>query len=180
MYLFAQLASYLFVAFLIGTATGYMLWRAWGERETIARYNAAEMRLAAHVAQWEKAAQQQNAAHAARTAQGNETSEARARMERQWEETAKRELHEFEAKQAALMREAEVAAIRKAEAAAEKKLADLTRKLGQGEVKSAIPAGGNVVNLADAAMTAQDPSIGPQFGDGEDGAGTSPMRSTRD
>lgn len=180
MYLFAQLASYLFVAFLIGTATGYLLWRAWGEREIIAKYNAAEMRLAAHVAQWEKAAKQQSASHAAHAMPASETIEARARRERQWEEAAKRELHEFEAKQAALLREAEVAAIRKAEAAAEKRLADLTRKLGPGEIKSSLPAGGNVVSLSDAAMNAGDPSVGPQFGDGGDGVPSSQMRSTGD
>jgi hypothetical protein len=54
MYLFAQLAAYLFLMFLLGVAVGYALWRAWGEREIVEKYNAAEMRLAAHLARWEK------------------------------------------------------------------------------------------------------------------------------
>lgn len=56
MYLFSQLASYLFVTFLLGVGVGYALWRTWGEREAIAKFNAAEMRLAAHLARWEKTA----------------------------------------------------------------------------------------------------------------------------
>ena len=54
MYLFSQLASYLFIAFLCGIGVGYALWRTWGEREVIAKFNAAEMRLAAHLARREK------------------------------------------------------------------------------------------------------------------------------
>lgn len=147
MYLFAQLASYLFATFLLGVGVGYALWRAWGEREVIAKYNAAEMRLAAHLARWEKAQSQETSGHAAaRTARppaeyGAGQDVSRGTLEKRWEETARRELHEFEvkhtaelhefeAKQAALMRESEDAAIRKAEAAAEKKLADLARRLG--------------------------------------------------
>ena len=56
MYLFAQLASYLFIAFLLGAGVGYALWRTWGEREVLAKFNAAEMRLAAHLARRENAA----------------------------------------------------------------------------------------------------------------------------
>ena len=55
MYLISQLAAYLFVAFLLGIGVGYMLWRTWGQREVVAKFNAAEMRLAAHLARWEKA-----------------------------------------------------------------------------------------------------------------------------
>jgi hypothetical protein len=56
MYLFAQMASYLFVTFLLGVAAGYALWRMLGEREVVAKFNAAEMRLASHMARWEKTA----------------------------------------------------------------------------------------------------------------------------
>lgn len=128
MYLFSQMASYLFMAFLLGAAVGYALWRSWGEREVIAKYNAAEMRLAAHLARWE-----QTAAHSDH-GRGDAARQSRvpgADVEKRWEETARRELHDFEVKQAAMMREAEDAAIRKAEAAAEKKLADFANRLGQ-------------------------------------------------
>ena len=56
MYLLSQLASYLFLTFLLGVGVGYSLWRTWGEREVVAKFNAAEMRLAAHLARWEKTA----------------------------------------------------------------------------------------------------------------------------
>lgn len=54
MYLISQLAAYLFVSFLLGVGVGYALWRAWGERETVAKFHAAEMRLAEHLARWEE------------------------------------------------------------------------------------------------------------------------------
>ncbi len=60
MYLFSQLASYLFVTFLLGVGVGYSLWRTWGEREALAKFNAAEMRLAAHLARRENAAPHTN------------------------------------------------------------------------------------------------------------------------
>jgi hypothetical protein len=63
MYLFSQLASYLFVTFLLGVGVGYTLWRTWGEREILAKFNAAEMRLAAHLARRENAAPHTNAGH---------------------------------------------------------------------------------------------------------------------
>ena len=55
MYLISQLATYLFLTFLLGVGVGYTLWRTWGQREIVAKFNAAEMRLAAHLARWEKA-----------------------------------------------------------------------------------------------------------------------------
>lgn len=54
MYLFSQLASYLFITFLTGVGVGYALWRTWGESEVIAKFNAAERRLAAHLARREQ------------------------------------------------------------------------------------------------------------------------------
>ena len=54
MYLFAQMASYLFITFLLGVGAGYALWRMLGEREAIAKFKAAEMRLASHMARWEQ------------------------------------------------------------------------------------------------------------------------------
>lgn len=123
MYLLTQMASYLFATFLLGVGVGYALWRSWGEREVVARYNAAEMRLAAHVARLEKAA-------APAQASGRGHLDAPQAHDPRWEEAARRELHDFEVKQAALLREAEDIAIRKAEAAAERKLADLAGKLG--------------------------------------------------
>lgn len=56
MYLFSQLAFYLLASFLLGVGVGYTLWRAWGEREVVAKFHAAEMRLAAHLARWEETA----------------------------------------------------------------------------------------------------------------------------
>ena len=56
MYLLSQLTLYLFLTFLLGVGVGYALWRTWGEREAVAKFNAAEMRLAAHLARWEKTA----------------------------------------------------------------------------------------------------------------------------
>ena len=61
MYLFSQLASYLFVTFLLGVGVGYTLWRTWGEREILAKFNAAEMRLAAHLARRENVTPNANA-----------------------------------------------------------------------------------------------------------------------
>jgi hypothetical protein len=55
MYLLSQLAFYLFLTFLLGVGVGYSLWRTWGERESIAKYTAAELRLAQYLARWEKA-----------------------------------------------------------------------------------------------------------------------------
>ena len=126
MYLLSQLASYLFLTFLLGVGVGYGLWRTWGEREVVAKFNAAEMRLAAHLARWEKTAALRDTA----IRHGEEEGLARANAEKRWEETARRELHEFEVKHAALLKDAEEAAVRKAEAAAEKKLDDLTKKMG--------------------------------------------------
>ncbi len=97
MYLLSQLVSYLFLAFLLGVGVGYALWRSWGEREAVAKFSAAEMRLASHFARWEQSLKQQSPG-------GRDT--------------------------AAMLREAEEAAIRKAEAAAERKFSDLTRTLG--------------------------------------------------
>jgi hypothetical protein len=141
MYLVSQMASYLFATFLLGIGVGYALWRSWGEREVIARFNSAEMRLAAHIARLEQAAAQpdpfargnaqaQRGQPPARLDDDGGAQAAQARLDQRWEETARRELHDFEMKQAALMREAEDAAIRKAEAAAERKLADLAGKYG--------------------------------------------------
>lgn len=62
MYLLSQLVLYMFLTFLLGIAVGYALWRSWGEREVIAKYNAAEMRLAAHMARWEQTAQRETTA----------------------------------------------------------------------------------------------------------------------
>lgn len=55
MYLLTQLAVLLFIAFALGVAVGYGLWRLWGKRRLIARYGAAEMRLAAYLSQFETA-----------------------------------------------------------------------------------------------------------------------------
>ena len=54
MYLLAQMATYLFLSFLLGVWAGYALWRVWGEREAIAKFNAAERKLANYLARWEK------------------------------------------------------------------------------------------------------------------------------
>lgn len=53
MYLFAQMAAYLLAAFLSGICVGYALWRAWGDREVIDKYQAAERRLAEYIAEWQ-------------------------------------------------------------------------------------------------------------------------------
>jgi hypothetical protein len=62
MYLLSQLVTYLFITFALGVGAGYALWRIWGEREMVAKFNAAEMRLAAHMARWEKTVAQAEAA----------------------------------------------------------------------------------------------------------------------
>ncbi len=49
MYLLSQLASYMFLTFLLGVGVGYTLWRTWGEREVVAKYKAAELRLAEYL-----------------------------------------------------------------------------------------------------------------------------------
>jgi len=49
MYLLTQLAIFLFLAFALGIAVGYGLWRLWGQRQQVAKYNAAEMRLASYL-----------------------------------------------------------------------------------------------------------------------------------
>lgn len=49
MYLLTQLAIILLLAFLVGVATGYGLWRLWGKRQLVAKYKAAEMRLASYM-----------------------------------------------------------------------------------------------------------------------------------
>ncbi len=56
MYLLSQMASYMFLSFLLGVAVGYVLWRAWGEKEVVAKFQAAELRLAHHLANWQKRA----------------------------------------------------------------------------------------------------------------------------
>lgn len=61
MYLVSQLASYMFLTFLLGVGVGYALWRAWGEREVIAKFNAAEMQLAKYLSDWEKTSAPGNA-----------------------------------------------------------------------------------------------------------------------
>lgn len=135
MYLLSQIASYLFLTFLLGVGVGYALWRVWGEREVVAKFNAAEMRLAAHLARLERSTFGDGGHHGG-FGEGDANPEAmRAALEKQWEETAKRELHEFEVKHAALMKEAEDASIRKVEAAAEQKLSDLAKMLGY-EIKA--------------------------------------------
>lgn len=55
MYLLTQLAVFLLLAFCLGVAVGYGLWRLWGKRRLIARYGAAERRLAAYLSQFESA-----------------------------------------------------------------------------------------------------------------------------
>jgi len=55
MYVLGQLAFFLLLAFLLGVAVGYALWRMWGKRRLVARYSAAERRLAAYLAQFESA-----------------------------------------------------------------------------------------------------------------------------
>lgn len=55
MYLLSQMAAYLLIAFVAGVGAGYALWRTWGERESVAKFNAAELRLAEYIAQWEAA-----------------------------------------------------------------------------------------------------------------------------
>lgn len=67
MYLLSQLVSYLFLAFLLGVGVGYALWRTWGEREAVAKFSAAEMRLASHFARWEQS-------HKLQAAGGRETA----------------------------------------------------------------------------------------------------------
>lgn len=57
MYLFSQMAGCLLVAFLFGIGVGYGLWRAWGQREAIAKYKAAELRLAEYLADIEQRGQ---------------------------------------------------------------------------------------------------------------------------
>ncbi len=125
MYLLSQLALFLLLAFLLGVSIGYALWRTWGQREIIAKFNAAEMRLAAHLQRLEKTARD--------TAAYNDPISPRAGAEQRWEEAAKRERYEFEATQAAMLKEAQDAAVRNAEAAAEKKFADLAKVFGYGE-----------------------------------------------
>lgn len=56
MFLLSQMASYLFLSFLLGVGVGYALWRALGQREIVAKYQAAELRLAQHLANWQKSA----------------------------------------------------------------------------------------------------------------------------
>jgi hypothetical protein len=54
MYLIAQLAFSMFLTFLLGVGVGYALWKVWGEREVIAKFNAAELQLAKYLSDWEK------------------------------------------------------------------------------------------------------------------------------
>jgi hypothetical protein len=79
MYLLSQLVSYLFLAFLLGVGVGYALWRTWGEREAVAKFNAAEMRLASHFARWEQSLKQQAAGGRETAAMLRETEEAAIR-----------------------------------------------------------------------------------------------------
>lgn len=60
MYLLSQMIFYLFVAFALGVASGYALWRLWGEEENIEKYKAAEQRLAEYLTHWEHNAMRQN------------------------------------------------------------------------------------------------------------------------
>lgn len=53
MYLLAQLVVYLGLAFALGVVAGYALWRMWGERELVAQFNAAEIRLASYISRLE-------------------------------------------------------------------------------------------------------------------------------
>lgn len=79
MYLLSQLVSYLFLAFLLGVGVGYALWRTWGEREAVAKFNAAEMRLASHFARWEQSLKQQAAGGRETAAMLRDTEEAAIR-----------------------------------------------------------------------------------------------------
>jgi hypothetical protein len=54
MFLLSQMTTYLFAAFLLGMASGYGLWRVWGEQENIEKYKVAERRLAEYLAQWQR------------------------------------------------------------------------------------------------------------------------------
>ncbi len=140
MYLLVQMTMFLLAAFLLGIAVGYALWKSMGEREMLAKFSAAEMRLAQHLASFQRAQHPVQYQPPMSMPPPNEpppfaaahtnASEEQARLEARLEEAARRELHDFEVKQAALMREAGDAAIRNAEAAAEKKLADLAGRLG--------------------------------------------------
>lgn len=155
MYLISQMALYLFAAFLTGIGIGYALWRSIGEREVIARFHAAELRLAAQLARYEKAISPNPAAAPHRpTAIPGE----REASDMRWQESARRDMHEFEAKQAVLLKEAEDTAVRKAEAAAEKRLAEFVRKFGHESGDTARPAkapedargGASIISLSDA------------------------------
>ncbi len=79
MYLLSQLVSYLFLAFLLGVGVGYALWRTWGEREAVAKFNAAEMRLASHFARWEQSHKHQPLDGREAAAMLRETEEAAIR-----------------------------------------------------------------------------------------------------
>lgn len=157
MYLFAQLAFYLFLTFLLGVGVGYTLWRAWGEREAVAKFNAAEMKLASHLARLENTARPAPQYVPPPQYMGGPDAK-RANLEKRWEEAAKREMQEFEMKQAALMREAEDAAVRKAEAAAEKKIADLTSKYSY-KFKGPETSASSTAKSADDAP--RDPNVVP-------------------
>lgn len=54
MYLLSQMVLYLFLTFMLGVAVGYFLWQTWGQRAIIAKYNAAELRLANLLAEWQE------------------------------------------------------------------------------------------------------------------------------
>lgn len=159
MYLISQMALYLFAAFLTGIGIGYALWRSLGEREVVARFHAAELRLAAQLARYEK-----SMAHVPAVPQQLADTFANEREAggMRWQDTARRELHEFEAKQAALLKEAEHSAIRKAEAAAEKRLAEFARKFGQDTADAArgvktsdeTRGSASVISLSDAQADA--------------------------
>lgn len=53
MFLISQIVVFLFLAFMLGVGVGYMIWQSWGQREYIARYNAAELKLARYLSEWE-------------------------------------------------------------------------------------------------------------------------------
>lgn len=104
MYLFSQLAFYLFLTFLLGIGVGYGLWRIWGEQEAIAKFNAAEMRLAAHLSRWEKSAAHPDAASRDVPRQARSTSDhdvppevprPNSNLEKRWDEPPKRKLQEI-------------------------------------------------------------------------------------
>lgn len=56
MYLLTQLAIYLCLAFALGVVAGYGLWRMWGQRDLVAKFHSAEIRLASYMSRLENSA----------------------------------------------------------------------------------------------------------------------------